>query len=517
MVGQGTFREHRLPIRRPHRSDSCRKTWTSFLSSFLPIETAQISPSTALDFCLPISSDDLFSETILRAICRLVTTQVSPVEKEEPCLSGCLLDYSDSLGWYVTKLVSISLCWISLREANKYNTFQCTTSEDAVMIKPFYEKEARSSRLTATNTLPCSSSHLMLDSTTDHVVDDSSSAQSEYPWAPTNCPSPCRSRSKRNILSGEHPWTKLIQDDEPVAETPSSLLFSNVRLVPTMLFHSRSSNEKRSQSSRESSSKKTPSPALASPPVKVVRRNRSDSGDSEVSCLSNIQGEIIEFSLEHGLRTWSREMKQSSESMLKVLQDESEADVTTNKDEVKSAGIDSVSPECLILLMNPRLKIFEIVRIRYEVETTTVGELLSKLKDEATDPRLARQSYTGLAYQGLHISAPMVPIDILLEAEATGKPLFAVPQHYSAGQIECMANELLKRPQVIRLLESQHPLLKPTIVIRERPVDATPKQSNTMLHRMKGTTQSIHDPSQSRSHSSGRMRKSIEFPTSGPV
>jgi hypothetical protein len=120
--------------------------------------------------------------------------------------------------------------------------------------------------------------------------------------------------------------------------------------------------------------------------------------------------------------------------------------------------------KCLILLMEPKLKIFEIVQVLYQPELTTVGDILQQVRLDATDIRLAKQTYTGLTYQGIHITAPMVPIDMLLQAEVESKRfrkpiLLAVPTLFSADQIEVLAPQLLTSPKVLHLLESHHPLL----------------------------------------------------------
>jgi hypothetical protein len=172
----------------------------------------------------------------------------------------------------------------------------------------------------------------------------------------------------------------------------------------------------------------------------------------------------------------------------------------------------NVTPKCLILLMNPRSQIFEIIQVSFLPEHTTVGDILRGIRDEATDPRLARQTYTGLAYQGMHISAPMVPVDMIVEAEKNGKPLLAVPRNYSAGQIERMANELLGRPQVLRLLKSRHPFLKASTppeksrCIKKIPHPPHDTSAKTSLANRHGAVKS--------QFSHGRLRKSIEFPTS---
>ena len=126
--------------------------------------------------------------------------------------------------------------------------------------------------------------------------------------------------------------------------------------------------------------------------------------------------------------------------------------------------------KCLVLLMEPETKIFELVRVPYQPEETTLADLLRLVRREATDERLARQTYTGLAHEGMHITAPMVPIDLILTAKvasqtkeaptskktASAPVLLAVPTNYSATHVESMAEKLLASRKVHRLLAMDH-------------------------------------------------------------
>ena len=107
--------------------------------------------------------------------------------------------------------------------------------------------------------------------------------------------------------------------------------------------------------------------------------------------------------------------------------------------------------------MDPALKIFEIVSIPYEPETTTIGDVLNRIKFYATDIRLAKQLYTGLSHKGVHLTAEVVPIDILLlDRDTETTPLVAVPEHYTASQIHLVASKLMDLPQVSRLIKYHH-------------------------------------------------------------
>ena len=169
--------------------------------------------------------------------------------------------------------------------------------------------------------------------------------------------------------------------------------------------------------------------------------------------------------IENHLRNKTRASPTSSTTSLREQDRVKNSTSSTN-------STDSTKNKCLVLLMEPETKIFEVVRIPYKPEETTLGDLLQLVRHEATDERLARQTYTGLAHDGIHITAPMVPIDLIITAKvaseakvlysgeegaATAAPvLLAVPKNYSAAHVESMAEKLLATRTVHRLLELDH-------------------------------------------------------------
>jgi hypothetical protein len=293
-------------------------------------------------------------------------------------------------------------------------------------------------------------------------------------------------RKAKHVRRVEHPWTKLVDDEEELTPEKKPKVFSNVQLIRSRFFDGYQVNTRFDQVEsekpvltkqvetrqleqvakepaedvhaleQETGKRRTSKAYIMNPPVAEIKghRRRISSDFSDVSSLSGCKHNPLEFSLENGFERLSPFFRSISEDIVRSLERRAareQHNVYGSDTHLKT----NVPPKCLILLMDPRKKIFEIVQVPYQPETTTVGEMLAQLHHQATDYRLARQTYTGLAYQGMHICAPMVPVDIILEAEASGRPLLAVPESYSAGQVEIMGNTLLETPKVARLLEEQ--------------------------------------------------------------
>ena len=188
-------------------------------------------------------------------------------------------------------------------------------------------------------------------------------------------------------------------------------------------------------------------------PVREIKgsRPRAHSDVSSVSDLSEPVQMPLEFSLEKGFKGGedSSFYRNLSEDIVRSLER------TEYGQHLPVMRKLHCPKKCLILLMDPKKKLFEIVPVPYEPDKTTVGEMMSMLKELATDNRLARQQYSGLAYKGMHICAPTVPVDVLLDAETSRKPLIAVPVSYLAGPMELLGKSLLEMPSVSRLLEDQ--------------------------------------------------------------
>lgn len=189
------------------------------------------------------------------------------------------------------------------------------------------------------------------------------------------------------------------------------------------------------------------------PVTEIKKRVRTMSDDvSSVSELSVPRNCPLEFNLEKG---FSGKGGDDSSAFFRHLSEDIVQSLERTEYGQHLPVMQSGSRKCLILLMSPKKKLFEIVPVPYEPMKTTVGDMMGMIKELATDHRLAKQEYTGLAYQGMHISASTVPIDVLRDAAAKRKPLLAVPIKYSAGQVELLGKSLLESSSVSRLLEDQ--------------------------------------------------------------
>jgi hypothetical protein len=210
---------------------------------------------------------------------------------------------------------------------------------------------------------------------------------------------------------------------------------------------------------KSSSQKKDSGP----PPVaEIIGHRRTNSDASDISSLSETKDNPLEFSLSNnGYREESPYMASLTEDIMQLL----ERRRTRSEPQRNSSGIPQTTdtmPKCFILLTDPMKRIFEIVPAPYEPEKTTVRDMLAKVPNMATDHRLKKQTYIGLAYQGVHLSEETVPKDAILDSLNERKPLLAIPANYSAQQMELIGNSLLKSPPVRKLLEDQLAVLEAT-------------------------------------------------------
>lgn len=306
---------------------------------------------------------------------------------------------------------------------------------------------------------------------TDHEdgADQEMETEEPYPWAATAASSdsspsnsPKSGERHHDISSTNHPWQKLVDTDEDDEddERLRPTVFSNIQLMRSKLFDSTPANFPRAKRqdnfspSEDSKDANEQNFAMNVPVSEISKHTRQRSDNfSDMSSLSGSKHNPIEFSLERGFEGQAPYISAVSEDIVRRL--DRKAALREYESKVDDSSQRTDEAKCLILLVDPARKIFEIVQIPYQPELTTVGEVLSQLRHQATDYRLARQTYTGLAYQGMHICSPMVPVDIIMEAKTEGYPLFAVPHKYSAGQIEIIGKTLLHCPKVVRLLNEQ--------------------------------------------------------------
>jgi hypothetical protein len=320
------------------------------------------------------------------------------------------------------------------------------------------------------------------------------------------------------LTVSQRPWKKLINTEEEIeiefSPEQKPKVFSNIHLATLEAFEGNHKSDKAQTVLQAKPTPKKPDDARperepqrdaqdgAKPrtfgmdfPVQEIKKHRRQISDvSDVSDLSEPRQCPLEFSLEKGFKGQSEFYQHLSEDIVRSLErTEYEQDLPM---------MDKFSRKCLILLMDPRQKLFEIVHVPYEPNKTTVGEMMNMLKDLATDSRLARQSYTGLAHQGMHICAPMVPVDAIFEAEATGKPLLAVPANYSAGQVELFGKTLLECPSVARLLEDQIARLE---VSRKQAAPLPTSIDTKVANKITPRQNPHHEPSMAYAQSTNRF------------
>jgi hypothetical protein len=129
-----------------------------------------------------------------------------------------------------------------------------------------------------------------------------------------------------------------------------------------------------------------------------------------------------------------------------------------------------------ILLLNPVLKIFEIVLVDF-FRDTTIGDALSKARAAASDDALAGQKYVSLCNRKLELAAPMLPVSLLVDT-ARDRPdrplsssekrklmeqrlLVAVPAGSSAKDCQHIRRVLWQNPRVQRWWNRSDPFSHP--------------------------------------------------------
>jgi hypothetical protein len=112
-----------------------------------------------------------------------------------------------------------------------------------------------------------------------------------------------------------------------------------------------------------------------------------------------------------------------------------------------------------LLLLQPEEKIFELIQLFYSIDTTTVGDILRLVPQNATEPALGAQVYTGLARPPKR-SSPFLDKSMLASKEGVthsaqiraGEVLIAVPDAYSARHMQRLSKNILTNPRIQKLL-----------------------------------------------------------------
>jgi hypothetical protein len=134
------------------------------------------------------------------------------------------------------------------------------------------------------------------------------------------------------------------------------------------------------------------------------------------------------------------------------------------KHEQKVHSATSQQSELYVWLISPTNKIFEVVRVPYDGNDTTIGEVLVLARGAALDPVLAEQRYVSLCNDKLELVAPMLPVSFLFHQShlktGTGgatanQSLMAVPEGWTAFVIREIQKVLMGNRRVKKWLKQK--------------------------------------------------------------
>mmetsp|Transcript_6339 Transcript_6339/g.15704 ORF Transcript_6339/g.15704 Transcript_6339/m.15704 type:complete len:594 (+) Transcript_6339:189-1970(+) len=128
---------------------------------------------------------------------------------------------------------------------------------------------------------------------------------------------------------------------------------------------------------------------------------------------------------------------------------------------------DSNSYKIFLLLLQPKLKTFELIQLIYSPTDTTIGDIISMIPDNATEAALGSQTYTGLCRpkteeeivdHELLASEPRANTSVDSAKITLGEILVAIPYGYNGADVAVLAKQILSNPKIVKLLKRSDPL-----------------------------------------------------------
>lgn len=128
---------------------------------------------------------------------------------------------------------------------------------------------------------------------------------------------------------------------------------------------------------------------------------------------------------------------------------------------------DPSSYKIFLLLLQPKLKTFELIQLIYSPNDTTIGDIIKMIPENATEPALGSQTYTGLCRpkteeeivdHELLASEPRTNIGVNSAKITLGEILVAIPEGYSGADVAVLAKQILSNPKIVKLLKRSDPL-----------------------------------------------------------
>jgi len=128
---------------------------------------------------------------------------------------------------------------------------------------------------------------------------------------------------------------------------------------------------------------------------------------------------------------------------------------------------DPNSYKIFLLLLQPKLKTFELIQLIYSPTDTTVGDIIKMIPDNATEKALGSQTYTGLCRpkteeeivnHELLASEPRTNTGVNSAKITLGEILVAIPEGYTGPDVAVLAKQILSNPKIVKLLKRSDPL-----------------------------------------------------------
>ena len=137
--------------------------------------------------------------------------------------------------------------------------------------------------------------------------------------------------------------------------------------------------------------------------------------------------------------------------------------VDNNADYLKS---DQTKFTIFVLLIQPKNRIFELIRIHYDPSMTTLKQLVEMIPENCTDKELSTQPYLGFcrpnarsssnkALTNLSLTASVMARDGSCARIACGEVLAAIPEGFTYKETQVLAKHIMKNPKMQKLLSKK--------------------------------------------------------------
>jgi hypothetical protein len=126
---------------------------------------------------------------------------------------------------------------------------------------------------------------------------------------------------------------------------------------------------------------------------------------------------------------------------------------------------DPNSYKIFLLLLQPKLKTFELIQLIYSPNDTTIGNIIEMIPDNATEPVLGNQVYLGLCrpktqeeISDMELLASESHTGVASAKITLGEILVAIPDGYTGADVAVLAKQILANPKIVKLLKRADPL-----------------------------------------------------------